>query len=323
MGLSNHLSVAMNNHKHRHCEHETDEPFGPFRPFSPFPRYTTRAATFAIIALAMLFSFNGCSRKLEGTVTVDNGNSSGRGPSAAADAGPIVEQYRNLDNSKDSTIKMRASLAGGEQAAELTPTNQIQFTMYRKHQPDGRILILVEFTAPAQERDRDGLITVFPDGQIEGVRYVQSTDSFIVTRDVMSEDALFGLTLQELADGQPEKYDFTLGGEETFEGAPVYRLEGRLKQGAESKFPRVVLLISKQDFAAVKADFYDNHEEPARSLIVSKTEQIGGHWTRTRWVIDNRVRRKTIDFEALDVRYDTGLKDSIFTREHLKKIASR
>jgi hypothetical protein len=42
-----------------------------------------------------------------------------------------------------------------------------------------------------------------------------------------------------------------------------------------------------------------------------------------RWTIDNRARQKKVDFESIDVSYDQGLKDSIFTREHLKKIASR
>jgi hypothetical protein len=167
------------------------------------------------------------------------------------------------------------------------------------------------------------LITVFPDGQIEGARYVQSTDSFIVTRDVMSEDALFGLTLQELADGQPEKYDFIVTGEETSESTPVYRLEGKLKSRMESKFPRIVLFVSKQSFAATKAEFYDNRSQVARSMIVSKTEQIAGHSTRTQWTIDNRARQKKIDFSAVDASYDRGLNDSLFTREHLKKIASR
>ena len=277
-----------------------------------------------IIGIALLLLTGACGRKLEGTVTIDNGNSSRPGVSSAAiDAAPIIERYRTLDNSHDSTIKMRASISPSEQGGELNEARQVQFTMYRKHQPDGRLLILVEFTAPAEERDRDGLITVFPDGQIEGVRYVQSTDSFIGTRDLMSEDALFGLTLQELADGQPEKYDYTVASEETLEGTAVYRLEGKLKHGAESKFPRVVLLISKQNFAAVQAEFYNNHDELLRKLIVSKTEQIAGHWTRMRWTIDNRARRRKVDFEAVAVSYDQNLKDSIFTREHLKKIASR
>ena len=284
---------------------------------------TQARATLSMIALALMMTLSGCSRKPDGTVAPGNSNnSSGKTVSTATDAGPIIDRYRTLDNSKDSTIKLRATVNSSDQRGENSP-RQVAFTINRKHQPDGRMLMLVEFTAPAEERDRDGLITVFPDGQIEGVRYVQSTDSYIVTRDVMSEDALFGLTLQELADGQPEKYDFTVAGEETFEGSPVYRMEGKLKHGAESKFARVVLLISKQNHAAVHAAFYDNHDEEARNLIVTKTEQIGGRWTRTRWTIDNRARHKKIDFEAFDVRYDVGLKDSMFTREHLKKIASR
>lgn len=281
----------------------------------------TREAILPVIGISLLLLSIACSRKLEGTVTVENGNSS---PASAAptaiDAALIIERYRALANSHDSTIKMRASInAVGEGAGP----RQVQLTVYRKLQPDGRQLMLIEFTAPADERDRDGLITVLPDGQIEGVRYVQSTDSFIVTRDLMSEDALFGMTLQELADGQPEKYDFTVAREETFEGTTCYRAEGKLKQGAESKFSRVVLLISEQNFAAMRAEFYDNHGELARDLIVSKTEQIAGRWTRTRWAIDNRARQKKIDFEAVEVGYDQNLKDSIFTREHLKKIASR
>ena len=71
------------------------------------------------------------------------------------------------------------------------------------------------------------------------------------------------------------------------------------------------------------AEFYDNHDQLARALNVSKTEQVAGHWTRMRWNIDNRARGKKIDFEATRVSYDPNLKDSMFTREHLKIVASR
>lgn len=282
------------------------------------PSDLCRIQTLSLIAIAIVaVLLTACHKQPDaGPASVPNTGAS----SSGLDAAQIIERFRGNDNYRDSAIKMRASISG---AKELNAPGQVLLTMYRKHQPDGRLLILVQFTAPPEERDRDGLITAYPDGRIEAVRYVQSTDSFIVTSDPTSEDALFGLTPQELADGQPEKYDFTLGGEDTYEGAPVYRLEGRLKQGAESKFSRVVLLISKQSFMALQAEFYDNHNELARRLQVSKTEQVAGHWTRQRWSIDNRARQKRIDFEALDVRYDQNLSDSIFTREHLKKIASR
>lgn len=277
-----------------------------------------------VVGILLLMLMTACGRKLEGTVTLDNKNTApATAPSSSLSAAQIIEKCRSLDNGHDSTVRMKALINSQDDSAVGSAPQQIQLQMYRKREADGRLLILAEFTSPAEERDRDGLITVFPDGRIEAVRYVQSTDSFLVATDATSEDALFGLTPQELADGQPEKYDFIFIGEETYEGSHVYRLEGKLKQGAESKFPRVVLLISQQDFATLGAEFYDNHSALARRLVVSKAEQIAGHWTRMRWTIDNLARRKKIDFEALEVKYDQNLADSIFTREHLKKIASR
>jgi hypothetical protein len=277
----------------------------------------------AAVGIALLLLLAGCARKPDGSAALDNKNGNDSRVPSAIDAGRIIDRYRALDNSRDSVTRLRASISGDSESSELETPRQILFNIYRKRQPDGRQFILIEFTSPPEERDRDGLITAFSDGQVEGVRYVQSTDSYIVTRDLMSEDALFGLTLQELAEGQPEKYDFTIAGEETVDGAACYRAEGNLKEGAESKFPRVVLLISKETFAALRAEFYDNHGDLARDLVVSQTEEIAGRSTRVRWTIDNPARRKKIDFEAVDVKYDQNLNDSIFTREHLKKIASR
>lgn len=267
----------------------------------------------SLIALSMLTAlFAACSNSHTPNQPDAAAN---RGTSAGPNPTELVDRYRALDKSSDSTTRLRCTITNSE-------TKRLQLTIYRKRVADGKRLMLVEFTSPELERDRDGLITILPDGKVEGVRYVQSTDSFIVTDDSAGEDALFGMTLQELADGQPEKYDFTLAGEETYEGASVYRLDGKLKRGFESKFPRLVLLLDKQNFTAPQAEFYDNHNEIARRLTVSKTEQIGGQWTRTRWSIDNRARQRRIDFEAVEIKYDQKLSDSIFTREHLKKIAS-
>jgi hypothetical protein len=283
-----------------------------------------RAVIGQVIVIGLLLPSTGCDSKPKGTAALENRNANSSGaPAARTDAAPILERYRALDKNRDGTTRLRATISGGNGSSELGGPRKIEFNMYRKSLADGRLLILIEFTEPAEERDRDGLITVFPDGQVEGVRYVQSTDSYLATRDIMAEDALFGLTLQELADGQSEKYDFTITGEETVEGTACYRAEGKLKHGAGSKFPRVVLMISTENFAAVQAKFYDNHDQLARDLVVSKTEQIAGRWTRVRWKIDNPSRGKKIEFEAVDVKYNENLKDSIFTREYLKKISSR
>lgn len=288
------------------------------------PRSKQRLLLSLIAVSALLPVFDACGNKSNSNNSnaINETNATKEKSSSGPGAASIIERYRALDNSHDATTKMRARISGSS-SEEIASPRQVQFTMYRKHEADGRLMMLIEFTSPPEERDRDGLITAFPDGRIEGVRYVQSTDSFVAVSDPASEDSLFGMTLQELAEGQPEKYDFSLIGDDSYNGTPVYRMNGKLKAAAESKFPRLELLVSTQNFAALEADFYDNHNELARRLTVSKSDQLAGHWTRTVWSIDNRARQKKIDFETIDMKYDQNLSDSVFTREHLKKLASR
>ena len=276
----------------------------------------------ALICLTLPILTAACRKD---TIDNSNNNSNSRRASAASvDAGPIIERYwAMLESKRDRTTRLRVSICGSSDGENHEPGREIQLNIYRKYRAEGPRFMLIEFTVPPEERDRDGLITIFPDGQIEGVRYIQSSDSFAATRDVMSEDSLLGLTLQELADGQPEKYDFTIVGEETVDGVACYRAEGKLKPSAESKFTRIEMLIAKETSLLVKAMFYDKREVLARNLVVSRTEEIDDQWTRMSWTIDNIARNKKIAFEATNVSYDQNLKDSMFTREHLKKITSR
>jgi predicted component of type VI protein secretion system len=274
-----------------------------------------------LAACALLLAFFGCGTSSKEPAAAPDASKAQ--PANAADATKIIEQYRATDNSRDSTIRMRAKIDDLNPDAGNTAPPAVEVVMYQKREADGGKRMFIEFTAPAGESDRDALIRVGPQSDVEGTRYAQSSDSFVTSQDVMVEESMFGMTLQEFIGGQPEKYDFKLVGEEVAGSTPVYRLEGTLKQGAESKFHRVVLLISKESFAAVGAEFYDNKNILARVITVSEMKQIGGHWTRMRWTVDNRLRQKKIDFETIEAKYDSNLSDSIFTRDHLKERAKR
>lgn len=274
----------------------------------------------AVLAMALLLA--GCNRN-----STTNSNSAAEPasrPAPAMEAAQIIEQNRKLDDSRDNVMKLRASIQVENPATQLTPIPpEVQVTQYRKRAADGSEMMLVEFTAPPTQRDLSALISVSPAGEIEATRYNQSSNSFVSSRGVLSEDSLFGMTLQELVGGQPEKYDWKLAGEETFNQASVYRLDGRLKPAAESKFSRLVLFITKDNYAALGAEFYDDHDELMRRITVDKFAQISGHWTRMHWAVDNRARQKKIEFETLEARYDQNLSDTLFTRDQLKKIATR
>ena len=243
-------------------------------------------------------------------------------PAAAvsgSEASEIIKRYIATEDSRDSTLKIRARITDSD-ASSGQPVH-VDLTILRKRTADGGQLMLVEFTTPV-ERDRSAMVTITPQGEVEGVRYAQSNDSYVATKGVTTEESLFGMTLQELIGGQPEKYDFKLTGEVASLSVPVYRLEGRLKEGAESRFPRIVLLVSKENNSLVSAEFYDNHDELARRLTVENAEPRQGHWTRLKWTLQNPGRKKTVEFETIDAKYDQNLSDSLFSRQHLKEIAT-
>ena len=198
-------------------------------------------------------------------------------------------------------------------------TGRSQFDIVNKREADGKRLMMTAFTAPAAERDRNALLSVTPQGEIEVTRYVQMNDSFITAKGATNEDSFFGMTAQEMVDGQPEKYTYRLLGEENVGGSPAYKIEGVLKKGAESKFSRIVMLIDKNNYTAHLAEFYDNKNELLRRVNIIQNQQINGHWTRTHYTIDNLGRKKKLDFEIKEVKYDQNLSPSLFTREHLKK----
>lgn len=287
---------------------------GRFSPKGGKSAFSSRSSRATLLALAVLLpgALAGCYKSTE-PPAAQPANPSG------PEASEILRRYLAISDSKDSAIKMRARIIDSD-AASASPV-QVELTIHRKRSADGGETMLVEFHG--EERDRSALVSITPSGEVEGVRYVQSNDTFVTTSGVTTEESLFGMTMQELADGQPEKYDFKLTGEATHLSSQAYRLEGRLKEGFESKFPRLVLLISKENSAALAAEFYDSQDELARRVIVDEGETRAGYWTRLRWTLHNLARKKTIDFQTTDARYDQNLGESIFTRQHLKQIATR
>ena len=277
--------------------------------------YRARLGNYFLFLLTVALLSAACGKQQNAPV-----ENAARPPSADAgrEGEQIAERYRALDNSNQSVSKTLATVKDADGS-----TRQVAMSISRKLAPDGRRLMLVEFTSPDEERDRNALVITSPQGDIEATRYIQSNDTYASVNNVVSEDSLFGMTMQELADGQTEKYSFRKVGEESFEGKPVYRIEGKLKVGMESKFPRLVLLISKDNFAALVAEFYDNQNQLIRRVTVDKMAEHNGHWTRMHWVVDNLARQKKISFETIKVAYDVQLNDAIFSRDHLKKITTR
>jgi hypothetical protein len=275
-----------------------------------------RRALLIFCLYAVALSLSACGEKPPSTPAT--APTTPASPAAGSEGQRILEHYRALDKSQDSFIKLEVKIQDAD-----GQNRSVVLGVSSKRKADGRRLMFSEFLSPAEERDRNALIAISPQGEIEGTRYIQSNDSFATVKGATNEDSFFGLTIQEMVDGQPEKYDFKLVGEETVNATPAYRLEGSLKKGADSRFPRVVMLIAKANYTALTAEFYDNKNELVRRVNITKSEQINGNWIRTKWTMDNLLRKKKLDFEIKEVKFNQNLNEAIFSREHLKKTSTK
>jgi hypothetical protein len=284
---------------------------------NPASQFSTSRSLLVFWLFAAAMSLSACGEKPPSTAATAPATSS-NSAAASSEGQRILEQYRALDKSQDSFIKMEVKIEDAD-----GQNHNVILGVSNKREANGRRLMFSEFLSPAEERDRNALIAISPQGEIEGTRYIQSNDSFATVKGATNEDSFFGLTVQEMVDGQPEKYDFKLVGEETVNATPAYRLEGTLKKGADSRFPRVVMLIAKDNYTALRAEFYDNKNELARRVNITKSEQINGNWIRTKWTMDNLLRKKKLNFEIKEVKFNQNLSEAIFTREHLKKTSTK
>ncbi|MEW6125428.1 MAG: outer membrane lipoprotein-sorting protein [Acidobacteriota bacterium] len=287
------------------------------RPLANTKPFNRRVALFFLCCVSAIL-LSACGEHAASKTDISAASSAPMIPNAAAEGERIIQQNRALDNSRDRWVKMAVKIeeADGQ-------TQNVQLEISRKRESDNQRMMLINFTAPAEERDRSALIIVSPQGEIEGIRYMQSSNSFVTAKGATNEDSLFGLTAQEMIDGQTEKYSFRLLGEETLDATPVYKLEGTLKPGAESKFARLVTWVDKSNYTTLAAEFYNNKNELQRRVSITKNEQVNGHWTQMHYAIDNLARKKKLDLEIKEVRYDQNLSPQIFTRENLKKLTMK
>ena len=148
--------------------------------------FTSAGGRALLFACAFSIALAGCDKPA-------NNTNKPASPSAqpSVDVAQLIERYRALDDSRDSTMKMRAKIEDGSGGPP-----EVQMNIYRKRMADGNKVMLIEFTAPEQERDRDALVTTSPQGEIEAIRYIQANDSFAGVKGSVNEDSLFGMTLQ-------------------------------------------------------------------------------------------------------------------------------
>ncbi len=120
---------------------------------------------------------------------------------------------------------------------------------------------------------------------------------------------------------QVDKYTYKYLGNETYAGMECYKIE-RFPTGKKfTNYSRHIMWIDTEAFRVLKVDFYDLDKQLLKTMTRSKFELYEGRF----WCMHEMemVNHQTGD-ETLVIwsnyRFNTGLKESDFTRESLKRL---
>jgi hypothetical protein len=98
-----------------------------------------------------------------------------------------------------------------------------------------------------------------------------------------------------------------------------YVLKSTPKDPKTVEFGHFITWIHRKTFVVVQQEYFDRKGEKYREYKVAAMEPIQGYWTVTKSaMIDLRTKGRTV-LEYLDVKYDIGAPEEVFTERYLRR----
>ena len=123
---------------------------------------------------------------------------------------------------------------------------------------------------------------------------------------------------EDISSFEVEKYTYKFLREETYEGKKVFVLEAD-PVDESSGYKRQLAYIDVERYIPLKTDFYDRKDSFLKTLTYEGYKQYGKYWRPDSMNMINHQTGKSTTLSWTNYKFNTGLKDSDFTQNALKR----
>ncbi|HEY4684118.1 MAG TPA: outer membrane lipoprotein-sorting protein [Candidatus Acidoferrales bacterium] len=249
-------------------------------------------------------------------------------PSAAAfaqtlSAEEVVGQAHRVlfysGNDMKAKVQMRlVSKEGRERVRELT--------MLRKNlQQGGEQRFFIYFYSPADVRDMTFMIWKHPQRDDERWLFLPALKLVrrIAANDKRSSFVGSDFSYEDVSGREVEEDTHALLREETLAGRPVFVMRSVPKDAKSADFSYRLAWVDKENFVLWREEYYDKRNELYKLFTADEVKQVQGLWTAVRRTMKNVQNGHRTEVTFLDVRYNVGLEDSLFTERYLQNPPAR
>ncbi len=234
----------------------------------------------------------------------------------APDARQIMESVYRQDTSRDATWR-----AVMETTDKKGTVRRKKFVL-RKLGSLGNSKTLVRFTDPAEVRGV-GLLSYNLKGA--GDRQWLYTPAIQRTRRIAPQERqrrFLGtdFTHEDMAERVLEDFTYRLLGEgDVIDGRRTYKIEARPISPDKSQYKLVHLWVPQDIPYVVQAEMYDQRSQKVRLLRATGLEKVSGIWIARRLEMSSLIEATKTVLLVEEIRFNTGLKEELFTQQALEK----
>jgi len=126
-------------------------------------------------------------------------------------------------------------------------------------------------------------------------------------------------SFEDFSSFEVDKYTYKYLGDENGDGLEAYKVE-QFPVDENSGYTRRIVWVDKQEFLIQKVDFYDRKNSLLKTLSYLNYQQhLGQYWRAASMQMVNHQTGKSTELKWDNYIFQTGLKDSDFNRNSLKR----
>ena len=183
----------------------------------------------------------------------------------------------------------------------------------------GNSKAILRFTAPPEIKGVALLIVNHPDRASDQWMWTPALerDRRIALQDRSARFFGTDFSFEDLEERDVDQFDYSLLGEETYEGTACWKLESRPKQKKASQYTISQLWIRKDNYVILRIDHYKK-DRVIRRINYSDIEKIQDIWTPKTLDVSDVPRKSRTVMRVDNLRYNAPIQDSEFTIEALR-----
>lgn len=220
----------------------------------------------------------------------------------------------------DMWAKVRMRLITKEGSERLR-----EMIMLRKNFPSGQQRYFIYFHSPADVRGMTFMVWRHPPSNAERWLFLPGLN---MTRRIAASDARSSFvgsdfSYEDVSGREVDADTHTLVREDTLDGRPVYVIRSVPKDEKSVEFSYRLAWIDRESFVTWREEYYDKRGQLYKVYTADQVRQVDGLWTTLRRTMENVQNGHRTVVTSLEVRYNVGLEDSLFSERYLRNPPAR